>query len=70
MHRAGYLLLSLLIVATTTTVSLADKTPGLAVGTKGPEIDLRDQANNRQLLSKLVKKSRYTALVFYRSADW
>ena len=43
---------------------------GLRVGTKAPDFRLLDQSNTQQTLSKLVSKARFTAIVFYRSADW
>jgi hypothetical protein len=46
-----------------------DDTPGLSVGSKAPEFELKDQNAQSQSLAGLLK-SGSTALVFYRSADW
>ncbi len=64
------LLLSLALLSGAVGLASANGQPGLAVGQKGPEVQLRDQGNTTRLLSKLVQKTPYTALVFYRSADW
>ena len=72
MLRIGYLLLCFVAITATASSAFgnADNQRGLKVGQTGPEIQLKDQTNTSRLLSKLVQKKHYTALVFYRSADW
>jgi len=47
----------------------ADDSPGLAVGEKAPEFELKDQQGRSQSLEGILAKGN-AALVFYRSADW
>lgn len=46
-----------------------DDSPGLAVGAKAPEFDLKDQDGQDRSLADLLKSGQ-VALVYYRSADW
>jgi cytochrome oxidase Cu insertion factor (SCO1/SenC/PrrC family) len=50
-----------------------DKTPdektGLAVGTKAPAFNLKDQNGKERTLEEFLKKGK-VAIVFYRSAGW
>lgn len=49
----------------------ADKetTPGLKVGQKAPDFELKDQLGKPKKLSKLLEQGT-VAIVFHRSADW
>lgn len=43
--------------------------PGVAVGKKAPDFELKDQRGRPQKLSEMLKKGP-VAVVFHRSADW
>lgn len=57
------------LLAGTSAVPAAEKTPGIEVGKKAPAFTLKDQTGRERSLKELLKK-RNVALVFYRSADW
>jgi len=43
--------------------------PGLAIGEKAPDFDLKDQHGENRTLTEILESGQ-VALVFYRSADW
>jgi len=43
--------------------------PGLAIGEKAPDFDLKDQHGENRTLTDILESGQ-VALVFYRSADW
>lgn len=45
------------------------KAPGIAVGKKAPDFELKDQLGKSKKLSTLLKKGT-VAIVFHRSASW
>ena len=45
------------------------KQPGLAIGKKAPDFQLKDQHGKPQSLKAMLKKGA-VAIVFHRSADW
>ena len=48
---------------------LQENPPGLKVGTKAPDFELKDQLGKTIQLSKLLKTGP-VASVFHRSAEW
>lgn len=48
---------------------LQENPPGLKVGEKAPEFELKDQLGKPIKLSKLLQTGP-VAIVFHRSADW
>ncbi len=45
-------------------------TPGLKVGAKAPNFELKNQKGEKTSLETLLKAKKPVALVFYRSASW
>lgn len=45
------------------------KTPGLEIGKKAPDFELKDQAGKSVKLSEMLKSSP-VAVIFHRSASW
>jgi len=45
------------------------KTPGLEIGKKAPDFELKDQAGKSLKLSEMLKSSP-VAVIFHRSASW
>jgi len=43
---------------------------GLSVGAKAPSFTLKDKDGKVHALADVLKKAKFVALVFYRSADW
>ncbi len=46
-----------------------DDAPGIKVGAKAPDFELKDQLDRKVKLSTLLKKGP-VAVVFHRSASW
>lgn len=46
-----------------------DDSPGLSVGEKAPDFELKDQNGQSRSLTEMLKSGQ-VAMVYYRSADW
>ena len=61
------------LLATTWTLQSQDspqpKLPGLEIGKKAPDFELKDQRGTSRKLSDMLKKGS-VAIVFHRSAGW
>lgn len=53
-----------------TSPALAADAPGIKEGKKAPSFNLHDASGKPVDSRKLLQKSEWTALLFYRSADW
>ena len=59
-----------LVLCSISSLQAADwKVPGIEVGKRAPDFQLKDQLGNPIQLSKLLKKGP-VAVVFHRSASW
>lgn len=50
--------------------SQSDKAPGIKIGKKAPALTLNDAHGKPWKSSDHLEKEKFTAYLFYRSADW
>lgn len=59
------------LLAWSTNSAVAQRSiPGLKVGAKAPNFELKNQKGETTSLESLLKSKKTVALVFYRSASW
>ena len=51
-------------------MSPSEKLLAAKIGKKAAEFELKDQYGDSWSLSRIVEEKKFTAIVFYRSADW
>lgn len=67
MHK--YILATLLALPLTVFAQGKSELPGLEIGKKAPDFELKDQLGKPVRLSEMLKKGP-AAVVFHRSASW
>jgi cytochrome oxidase Cu insertion factor (SCO1/SenC/PrrC family) len=63
------LLVLFVVCSTSSAQKILKNPPGIAVGKKAPDFELKNQKGKTQKLSEMVKKGP-VAVVFHRSANW